>query len=76
MNRLLKRVLVVVLLPVLVFFFAVGWVLYCAGKHRANANAMPPKPTGNVKGEQKLAEDDNVEVGLIEELMENQLSAR
>lgn len=76
MNRLLKRVLVVVLLPVLVFFFAAGWVLYCAGKHRANANAIPPKRTGNAKEEQKLAEDDNVEVGLIEELMESHLTAR
>ncbi len=76
MNKLLNRVLVVLLLPVLVFVFAVGWVLYCVGKHQSNAKAMPPKRLSQFKKEQNSSEDDNVEVGLIEDLMEKQLTTQ
>ena len=65
-----RRVLMIVFLPVFVFLFIVGWILYVAGDKRMSKDT-PERKTDNSL-EEELTEDDGVEIGLIEETLKEQ----
>jgi predicted negative regulator of RcsB-dependent stress response len=71
-DCLRNRALIILLLPVLVFVFAVGWVLYWAGKRQTNEQETAQKPSGVSKNADS-SEQEFVEIGLIEDLMEEEL---
>jgi hypothetical protein len=64
-----RRVLMIVFLPVFVFLFLVGWILYVAGDKRMKD--VPERKTDN-NLEEELTEDDGVEMGLIEKTVKEQ----
>ena len=65
-----RRVLMIVFLPVFVFLFIVGWILYVAGDKRMSKDA-PERKTDNSL-EEEPTEDDGVEMGLIEKTVKEQ----
>jgi hypothetical protein len=66
-----RRVLMIVFLPVFVFLFFVGWILYVVGDKRMNNKDAPERKTDD-SVEEELTEDDGVEIGLIEETLKEQ----
>jgi hypothetical protein len=65
-----RRVLMIVFLPVFVFLFIVGWILYVAGDKRMSKEAPERKTDESIKEEP--TEDDGVEMGLIEKTVKEQ----
>jgi len=59
----------IVFLPVFVFLFLVGWILYVAGDKRMKD--APERKTDNSLKEE-LTKDDGVEMGLIEKTVKEQ----
>jgi hypothetical protein len=68
-----RRVLMIVFLPVFVFLFFAGWILYVAGDRRMSKDG-PERKTDNSL-EEELTEDDGVEMGLIEKTVKEQLAS-
>jgi hypothetical protein len=66
-----RRVVMIVLLPVLVFLFLVGWIFYVAGDKRMSNKDAPERKTDG-SPEEELNADDGVEMGLIEKMVEEQ----
>ena len=63
-----RRALTILLLPIVVLVFMVGWVFYYMGKQQdrgieAQRKSSVPQGTG-------INEEDYVEIGLIEDLTE------
>jgi Tfp pilus assembly protein PilO len=67
-----RRVLTVLLLPIVVFVFMIGWIFYWMGELQ---NRSRSEESQRKLGASKSAgaTEDYVEVGLIEDLMEKQL---
>jgi hypothetical protein len=65
-----RRVLMIVFLPVFVFLFIVGWILYVAGDKRMSKDAPERKNDNSL--EEELIEDDGVEMVLIEKTVKEQ----
>lgn len=64
-----RRAFTILLLPILVFVFMVGWVFYWMGKQQDKGSAPTFKKT---IASEAQSEEENVEVGLIENLMEKE----
>ncbi|MCW4046547.1 MAG: hypothetical protein NWE99_03170 [Candidatus Bathyarchaeota archaeon] len=67
-----KRIVTILLLPIIVFVFIVGWALYWVGKQQ-DSNREPSRV--NTAKDADTDEQEPVEIGVIEELMEKQLKA-
>ena len=65
-----RRVLMIVFLPVFVFLFIVGWILYVAGDKRMSKDAPERKNDNSL--EEEPTEDDGVEMVLIEKTVKEQ----
>ena len=65
-----RRALTILLLPIIVLVFMVGWIFYWMGKQQDKGSTRPPvdKKTASEAG----TEEEYVEVGVIEDLMEKQ----
>ncbi len=64
-----RRAFTLLLLPVIVFVFMIGWIFYWMGKQQDKGSA----PTLNkTVASDVRPEEENVEVGLIEDLMEKE----
>ena len=64
------RGLRILLFPVVVVLFIVGWVLYVLGERQASCEA-PSKPEDDSFEDSTLI-DDEIEFGLIDEVVEEQ----
>jgi hypothetical protein len=67
-----KRILRILLFPAVVIIFLIGWALYFIGD-RAESKKEPKGIEDGVQEVETIADNDNVEVGLIEEALEKQL---
>ena len=68
-----NRIIAILLFPVLTFLFIIGWILYVVEKQQTSAKKMSQrKPNGATRNAKSIEEDD-VEMGLIEDLTEEQL---
>jgi flagellar basal body-associated protein FliL len=65
-----RRAVTILLLPIIVFVFMVGWIFYWMGKQQDKGSVKSP-PVKEPASEAR-AEEEYVEVGLIEDLMEKQ----
>ena len=67
-----RRIKLILLFPIFIFIFIVGWALYVAGDKRGSKNAAPSEQ----RGDSSLGEfsyGSEVEIGLIEEVLEEHL---
>jgi flagellar basal body-associated protein FliL len=64
-----SRIITILLLPIIVFVFIIGWAMYWIGKQRSDTNSKPPSTAKDAD----TNEEDGVKIGVIEELMEKQL---
>ena len=64
-----SRIITILLLPIIIFVFVIGWAMYRIGKQRSDTNSK----TQNTAKDTDTNEEDEVEIGVIEELMEKQL---
>jgi hypothetical protein len=69
-----RRIAAILLFPVIAIFFMVGWVLSVFGETRAN-NKTPPKRKNDAPKKTDLPQPNDLEMGLIGELEEEQLTA-
>ena len=53
----------------------IGWILYWIGKHQPNTKEEPQKHLNSIAKDAEETEEDTIEVGLIEELDEEQVTA-
>jgi Tfp pilus assembly protein PilO len=67
-----NRIITILLLPIIVFVFIIGWALYWVGKQQ-DSNREPPRV--NTAKDAGTGEQEPIEIGVIEELMEKQLTA-
>jgi hypothetical protein len=58
------------LLPILVFIFMFGWIIYFAGQSKSNAKKAPPKDRKHTVNQS--ATENDLEIGLIAELPQEQ----
>jgi hypothetical protein len=66
-----RRVLIILFFPVVAFLFFVGWIIYMLGDRRvSNKMASERKKDGSL--EEELADDDGVELGLMEKTVKEQ----
>jgi nitrogen fixation-related uncharacterized protein len=72
-HALRNRIITILLLPIIVFVFIIGWALYWVGKKQTDSNREPPRP--NIVKDADTGGQDDVEIGVIEDLMEKQLKA-
>lgn len=62
-----RRALSILLLPIVIFIFIIGWSLSWIGEeHTRNGVKAPERETAN----EESKSDESVEVGLVENLME------
>jgi flagellar basal body-associated protein FliL len=69
-----NRIITILLLPIVIFVFIIGWALYWIGKQQTSTNRETPRKPNTAK-DADTKEQDYVEIGVIEELMEKQLKA-
>jgi len=53
----------------------IGWILYWVGKQKINTKEEPQRNSNSVVKDAEETEEDSIEVGLMEELNEEQLTA-
>jgi hypothetical protein len=70
-----NRIITILLFPVIAFIFMIGWILYWIGKHQPNTKEEPQKSLNRIAKDAEETEEDTIEVGLIEELDEEQVTA-
>ncbi len=64
-----RRAFAILLLPIIVFVFMIGWIFYWMGKQQDKGSV----PTLNKTTASNMhSEEENVELGLIEDLMEKE----
>ena len=69
-----RRIAAILLFPIITIFFMVGWVLSVFGETRAN-NKKPPKRKNAAPKKTDLPQENDLEMGVIGELEEEQLAA-
>jgi Tfp pilus assembly protein PilO len=69
-----RRALTILLLPIIVLVFMVGWTFYWMGKQQDKGSTRPP--VDRKTASEASTEEEYVEVGVIEDLMEKQTEAR
>jgi hypothetical protein len=67
-----RKIKIILLYPVIVFLFAVGWFFYTIGDRQISEKAMPKKPNDSGPEEELIAEGNDFETGLIEECIESE----
>jgi len=68
--QLRRRAFTILLLPIIVFVFMVGWIFYWMGKQQDKGSVKAP--VEKTTAPEARAEEEYVEVGLIEDLMEKE----
>jgi hypothetical protein len=68
-----RNIKIILLFPVIVFLFVVGWVLYIIGDRQIANKAVPKKANDSDPEEELIAEGSDFEAGLIEECIEEHL---
>jgi hypothetical protein len=58
------------LLPILVFIFMFGWIIYFAGQPKSNAKKTPTKDTKHPVNQSATKND--LEIGIITEMLQEQ----
>jgi hypothetical protein len=67
-----RNIKIILLFPVIVFLFAVGWVLYTIGDRQISNKAVPKKTNNSGPEEELIAEGSDFETGLIEDCIEEE----
>ena len=67
-----RKIKIILLYPVIVFVFAVGWFFYTIGDRQISEKAMPKKTNDSGPEEELIAESSYFETGLIEECIESE----
>jgi hypothetical protein len=67
-----RKIKIILLYPVIVFLFAVGWFFYTIGDRQISEKAMPKKTNDSGPEEELIAESSDFETGLIEECIESE----
>ncbi len=67
-----RRIKLILLFPIFIFIFFVGWALYVAGDKRGSKNAAPSAQRGD-SGLGESYYGSEVEIGLIEEVLAEHL---
>ena len=70
-----NRIITILLFPVIAFIFMIGWILYWIGKHQTKTKEKPQRNSSSVVKDVEETEEDSIEVGLMEELDEEQVTA-
>ena len=70
-----NRIITILLFPVIAFIFMIGWILYWIGKQKENTKKKPQRNSSSVVKDVEETEEDSIEVGLMEELDEEQVTA-
>ena len=65
-----RRVTLILLFPIIAILFALGWVLSVVGEKQKNGNATPTRKTRHDIEEESPTNVSEVEMGLIEEIVE------
>jgi hypothetical protein len=74
LDDLRIRGLRILLFPVVAPLFLLGWVLYVIGERQACSGAVTERRNDNYcLAEKSNVTEDNVEMGLIDEIMEDKL---
>ena len=70
-----NRIITILLFPVIAFIFMIGWILYWIGKQKEDTKEKPQRNSSSVVKDVEETEEDSIEVGLMEELDEEQVTA-
>ena len=65
-----RRVTLILLFPIIAILFALGWVLSVVGEKQKTRNTTPTRKTRNDIDEESPTNVSEVEMGLIEEIVE------
>jgi hypothetical protein len=68
-----RTIKIILIFPVIVFLFVVGWVLCTIGDRQNRNKAVPKKTTDSDPEEELTADGGDFETGLIEECIEEHL---
>lgn len=71
---LIRRSLTILLLPIAVFFFMIGWASYWIGEQQSRNSVKAKQSKFSAQKEEKT--EECVEIGIIEDLMEKTLKTR
>jgi hypothetical protein len=65
-----RRILIILLFPVIVPLFFVAWVLYVIGDNRTCNTTAAKRKINDVDLKKESTSNDDIEIGLIEEIVE------
>jgi hypothetical protein len=65
-----RNIKIILLFPVIVFLFALGWVLYTIGDRQISNEKAPKKTNDSGPEEELIAEGSDFETCLIDECIE------
>ena len=68
-----NRIVTILFFPIFIILFTVGWALYSTGKKQTPNKKTPQRELNVAVKDAEEAEEDSMEVGLIENLNEEQL---
>jgi hypothetical protein len=74
-GSLRNRIITILLFPVIAFIFMIGWIMYWIGKQKENTEKKPQRNSSSVIKDAEEPEKDSIEVGLMEELDEEKITA-
>lgn len=65
-----RRLVIFLTFPIIVSLFLIGWVLYCIGSRQESLKKGAERKSNAVEKKAELIADEEIEVGLTEEVGE------
>jgi hypothetical protein len=69
-NAVRRRFKIILLFPVFIILFFVGWIPYVMGDRQTRGNTLPERESGIGRKEESTLNNDEVQMALIEEIAE------
>ncbi|MBY9013705.1 MAG: hypothetical protein KGD70_15140 [Candidatus Lokiarchaeota archaeon] len=73
-EKLRRRLIGLLLLPILSLIFIIGWTMYFIGDEKENNRILPKTITQTTKDTK--TEEETIEVGLVEELVKENITKK
>ena len=73
-EKLRRRLIGLLLLPILSLIFIIGWTMYFIGDRKENNRILPKTITQTTKDTK--TEEETIEVGLVEELVKENITKK
>jgi len=73
-EKLRRRLIGLLLLPILSLIFIIGWTMYFIGDEKENNRILPKTITQTTK--ETKTEEETIEVGLVEELVKENITKK